>query len=186
MHVAEQGTGPLVVLLHGFPELWYSWRHQITFFANQYSYCRSMLTSFKNLASLVLSTSTVLWTCKPNLFSQMFSSQEKQNQQSDLSYIYANWKDVNPLFCDRNWELLAAREGTKVTIATKFIVGDKDIGFESNGTREHIPNLQVVILDGHHFIQQERAQEVSTKSFPLQVFRTLSRIIYLKLIVSPM
>jgi pimeloyl-ACP methyl ester carboxylesterase len=29
MHVAESGRGPLVVLLHGFPELWYSWRHQL-------------------------------------------------------------------------------------------------------------------------------------------------------------
>ncbi|MBY8857033.1 alpha/beta hydrolase [Nocardia sp. CA2R105] len=29
MHVAEAGTGPLVLLLHGFPELWYSWRHQL-------------------------------------------------------------------------------------------------------------------------------------------------------------
>jgi pimeloyl-ACP methyl ester carboxylesterase len=29
MHVAEQGTGPLVVLCHGFPESWYSWRHQL-------------------------------------------------------------------------------------------------------------------------------------------------------------
>jgi pimeloyl-ACP methyl ester carboxylesterase len=29
MHLAEQGTGPLVVLLHGFPESWYSWRHQL-------------------------------------------------------------------------------------------------------------------------------------------------------------
>src|SRR6266571_1451831 len=29
MHVAEQGTGPPVVLCHGFPELWYSWRHQL-------------------------------------------------------------------------------------------------------------------------------------------------------------
>ena len=28
MHVAEQGAGPLVVLCHGFPESWYSWRHQ--------------------------------------------------------------------------------------------------------------------------------------------------------------
>ncbi|WP_190107888.1 alpha/beta fold hydrolase [Streptomyces cinnamoneus] len=28
LHVAEQGQGPLVVLLHGFPECWYSWRHQ--------------------------------------------------------------------------------------------------------------------------------------------------------------
>ncbi len=30
MHIAEQGTGPLVLLLHGFPELWYSWEKQIT------------------------------------------------------------------------------------------------------------------------------------------------------------
>ncbi|GAA0462439.1 alpha/beta hydrolase [Streptomyces olivaceiscleroticus] len=28
LHIAEQGEGPLVVLLHGFPESWYSWRHQ--------------------------------------------------------------------------------------------------------------------------------------------------------------
>ncbi|MBV8738477.1 MAG: alpha/beta hydrolase [Alphaproteobacteria bacterium] len=30
MHVAEAGTGPLVVLCHGFPECWYSWRHQLS------------------------------------------------------------------------------------------------------------------------------------------------------------
>ena len=28
-HYAEAGTGPLVVMIHGFPELWYSWRHQL-------------------------------------------------------------------------------------------------------------------------------------------------------------
>jgi pimeloyl-ACP methyl ester carboxylesterase/2-polyprenyl-6-methoxyphenol hydroxylase-like FAD-dependent oxidoreductase len=29
LHVVESGSGPLVVLLHGYPEFWYSWRHQI-------------------------------------------------------------------------------------------------------------------------------------------------------------
>lgn len=29
MHLAEAGEGPLVLLCHGFPELWYSWRHQL-------------------------------------------------------------------------------------------------------------------------------------------------------------
>jgi pimeloyl-ACP methyl ester carboxylesterase len=29
MHVAECGTGPLVLMCHGWPELWYSWRHQL-------------------------------------------------------------------------------------------------------------------------------------------------------------
>ncbi len=34
LHVAEAGTGPLVLLLHGFPECWYSWRHQLTALAD--------------------------------------------------------------------------------------------------------------------------------------------------------
>jgi pimeloyl-ACP methyl ester carboxylesterase len=33
MHYVTQGLGPLIVLLHGFPEFWYSWRFQIPFLA---------------------------------------------------------------------------------------------------------------------------------------------------------
>jgi pimeloyl-ACP methyl ester carboxylesterase len=29
IHVAEQGEGPVVLFCHGFPETWYSWRHQL-------------------------------------------------------------------------------------------------------------------------------------------------------------
>jgi epoxide hydrolase 4 len=38
MHYVVQGEGPLIVLLHGFPEFWYSWRHQIPFLA-EHGYC---------------------------------------------------------------------------------------------------------------------------------------------------
>jgi pimeloyl-ACP methyl ester carboxylesterase len=50
MHIAEAGQGPLVLLLHGFPENWYSWRHQLTALAaagfhavapDQRGYCRT-------------------------------------------------------------------------------------------------------------------------------------------------
>ena len=34
MHVAIAGEGPTVLLCHGFPECWYSWRHQLTALAN--------------------------------------------------------------------------------------------------------------------------------------------------------
>ncbi|MEU8147204.1 alpha/beta hydrolase [Nonomuraea sp. NPDC048901] len=30
IHLVEQGSGPLVLLVHGFPESWYSWRHQLS------------------------------------------------------------------------------------------------------------------------------------------------------------
>ena len=30
LNIAEQGDGPLVLLLHGFPESWFSWRHQFS------------------------------------------------------------------------------------------------------------------------------------------------------------
>ena len=36
MHYAEAGAGPLVILLHGFPETWYCWRHQIPALAAKY------------------------------------------------------------------------------------------------------------------------------------------------------
>ena len=33
IHAVEAGEGPLVLLVHGFPESWYSWRHQLRFLA---------------------------------------------------------------------------------------------------------------------------------------------------------
>ena len=29
LHVVEQGEGPMVLLIHGFPETSYAWRHQL-------------------------------------------------------------------------------------------------------------------------------------------------------------
>ena len=29
LRAVVRGSGPLVVMVHGFPESWYSWRHQI-------------------------------------------------------------------------------------------------------------------------------------------------------------
>ncbi len=34
LNIAEQGDGPLVLMCHGFPESWYSWRHQFQMLAD--------------------------------------------------------------------------------------------------------------------------------------------------------
>ncbi|MBF2066133.1 MAG: alpha/beta hydrolase [Calothrix sp. C42_A2020_038] len=36
LHYVTEGEGPLMVMLHGFPEFWYSWRYQIPEFAPDY------------------------------------------------------------------------------------------------------------------------------------------------------
>lgn len=36
LHYVTQGEGELAILLHGFPEFWYSWRHQIPVLAQRF------------------------------------------------------------------------------------------------------------------------------------------------------
>ena len=74
--------------------------------------------------------------------------------------------------CDRNWELLGAWQGVKITTPTKFIVGDEDVGFEAFGRGDYIkgkafkglvPNMEVVVIGGHHHIQIEKAERVTSE-----------------------
>lgn len=37
LHYAKAGKGPLIVFLHGFPEFWYEWKHQIPEFSKDHT-----------------------------------------------------------------------------------------------------------------------------------------------------
>lgn len=73
---------------------------------------------------------------------------------------------------DRNWELTAPWADAKVQVPTMFIVGDGDLTYHYPGIQDYIhkggfkadvPLLEdvVVIPGAGHFIQQEKAGEVS-------------------------
>src|SRR5258708_10408360 len=36
IHYASIGKGPLIVMIHGFPDYWYTWRHQMEALADSY------------------------------------------------------------------------------------------------------------------------------------------------------
>ncbi len=58
-HCAHMGEGPLVLLLHGFPECWYSWRYQIPVLARYYQVVVPDLRGY-NLSSKPTETSAYL------------------------------------------------------------------------------------------------------------------------------
>ena len=72
---------------------------------------------------------------------------------------------------DRNWELMGAFEGTKVTVPALYVAGDHDLVVAFPGAAEQIANMKQVVpllrdiqmLAGcGHWTQQERPAEVST------------------------
>ncbi|GKV45850.1 hypothetical protein SLEP1_g52885 [Rubroshorea leprosula] len=57
LHLAELGSGLNVVLfLHGFPEIWYSWRHQMVAVAD--AGFRAVAPDYKRLRTFGPSTGT--------------------------------------------------------------------------------------------------------------------------------
>jgi len=94
---------------------------------------------------------------------QYFAKQfEKTGFTGGLNYYRA---------IDLNWELMGPWTGATITVPTKYIVGDKDLVYTTPGMKnfvhgedlkKSVPFLdEVVVIDGHHFIQQEKPNEVS-------------------------
>lgn len=291
IHIAERGSGPLVLLLHGFPQTWFSWRHQINFLANHgyhvvapdlrgYGDSDSPLspssyTAFHIVGDLIglidhfgqdkafvvgadwgavagwhlsllrpdrvrglvalcvpyfprnPSTKTtdsfrqaigdgchVIQFQEPGRAERAFARYDYLTVMKKfllivdkeivappdmeiIDYLQTPWSlppwiteeelqvyaekfeesgFTGPLnyyrAMDLNWELLAPWQGSKIMVPTKYLVGDKDIGFETLGTKDYVqgeifkscvPDHEVVFLDGHHFIQEEKPQEVSNE-----------------------
>ncbi|KAA8545193.1 hypothetical protein F0562_019918 [Nyssa sinensis] len=61
MHVAEKGQGPVVLFLHGFPELWYTWRRQILAMASL-GY-RAVAPDLRGYGDTDAPTSVTSYTC---------------------------------------------------------------------------------------------------------------------------
>ncbi|KAI3942412.1 hypothetical protein MKX01_009665 [Papaver californicum] len=61
MHIAEKGQGPVVLLVHGFPSLWYSWRHQILSLAA--SGYRAIAPDLRGFGDTDAPTSPQSYTC---------------------------------------------------------------------------------------------------------------------------
>ena len=57
-------------------------------------------------------------------------------------------------------------------VPAKFILSENDVGLQSLGTEKYVksgglkssvPNVEVSIIEGHHFLQQEKAERVNSE-----------------------
>ncbi|XP_059653748.1 uncharacterized protein LOC132300598 isoform X2 [Cornus florida] len=232
-HIAEKGSGPLVLLIHGFPELWSSWIYQINCLAghgyhvvapdmrgygesdcppNAASYTAFHLVgdliglldelreekelgraekSFEKYNCLTILKKFLLINApdplvappgveiidfleSPASLPPWITEEELQARASKFEAFGFTGALNYYRNMDTNWELLGPWKGAKIRVPTKLIVGDKDMGFHSFGTKDYIereeyekdqlvPNIEVVVIDGGHFIQQERAEQVTNE-----------------------
>src|SRR5258708_4294467 len=152
LHVAEQGEGPLVILCHGFPECWYSWRHQLPALAKAgfravapdlRGYGRSdrpeevekytILHDICDIVGLVDALGAGLVPRKGALLTDP-ASLPPWITETDIEVYVAEltrsgfrgplnwWRNI-----DRSWELMAAFDGAAVTVPALYIAGDRDM-----------------------------------------------------------
>lgn len=96
--MSNKGSGPLVLLCHGWPESWYSWRHQIEALAN---------AGYRVVAP-------------DQRMGKAGSFNRRREGNSGRGPI--NWYRN----MDRNWVATAFLSGAKLSQPTIFIAGEKD------------------------------------------------------------
>jgi ketosteroid isomerase-like protein len=157
IHVAEAGDGPLVLLIHGVPELWYSWRFQ--------------LGSLAEAGYHVVAAD--LRGCGRTDAPARVESYSMLNLVADVDYYATEYGSTSFTGAlnryrnlDRDWEELGATEGAVIEQPTLFVGGSRDGAVLFGGLeamKTGLPNLRGVnVLPGcGHWVQQEKAREVN-------------------------
>ncbi|XP_073057107.1 epoxide hydrolase 2-like [Primulina eburnea] len=143
LHVAQIGSSssPPVVFLHGFPEIWYSWRHQMIAVAK--AGFRAVAFDYRGYG-----------------LSEPPPEPEKASFLDLLADLLALLDALVP------YGYLP-----KVEVPALLIMGEKDYAFKYPGMGDYIksgmvktfvPELEIVYLpEGSHFIQEQSPEEVN-------------------------
>src|SRR5260221_138254 len=179
VHYAARGTGPLVLLCHGFPEGWYSWRDQLQALAaagyravapDMRGYGRTDAPPETRRLTLQPGKGWLANTLDPVILPAWLTDADLDHMAAEFSRSGfrggLNWYRN----LDRNWELTAPWAGALIHQPALFIAGSEDpiIALGSGAAALQalpamVPGLRrKLIIDGAgHFIQQERPQLVN-------------------------
>lgn len=118
LHVAEIGTGPVVVFLHGFPEIWYSWQYQMIAVAN--AGFRAIAPDFRSYGLSQQPNEPEKTTFRDNpwfiWYSQGFHCGEGFRRQISSSFCTASpWEGFS---CCNTWCPIPCHQSTSISSAS--------------------------------------------------------------------
>ncbi|KAK3022242.1 hypothetical protein RJ639_046030 [Escallonia herrerae] len=170
-HVAEIGTGPVVVFLHGFPEIWYSWRHQMVAAAK---------TGFRAITRDYRGYGLSEQPAEPEKATFRDLVDDLLAILDSFEIAKENCIDKEPGRAEKDFALTLGQAwfedygvtALKVAAPSLLIMGEKDYALKfgnlaeyiSGGVvKQYVPNLEVTYLqEGSHFVQEQFPDQVNS------------------------
>src|SRR5947209_494257 len=163
LHYAEAGEGPrLVVLLHGFPECWYSWRHQLKALGERFRVVAPDMRGY-NLSD------------KPPRVEDYRVGRLVDDVTGLIRHLGAreaavvghDWGAVVAWAIARRPRAGQFTKQERVRVPTLFIFGERDFAIapetvEGVAGYVNAPYTEVRLAKANHWVQQEYPTEVNT------------------------
>lgn len=191
MHYVEQGDGFPVLLLHGFPELWYSWRHQIPALAKAgfrvivpdlrgygesdkpyeveaYDIQHLVADLVGLLDALGIDKTVIAGHDWGGIIIWQFALMHPERVERVIA-LNTPFIPRGPINFYRNfhknWETTEHLMGKQVTAPSLMITAEKDPVLKpemANGMERWVPNVRFHrVKDSGHWTQQEQPEEVN-------------------------
>jgi pimeloyl-ACP methyl ester carboxylesterase len=189
LRVALAGEGPLIVLIHGFPESWYSWRHQIPVLAE--AGFRVAAPDVRGYGGSDKPHAIDAYPAGPGLLDRLVDPVQFPSwlTDADLDYYASQFRDSGfrgPLNRYRNSERdfadLAEMGGQRIAQPSAFLAGSLEpvlgmipgVDMVERMRAQCADLRQIKIMEGAgHWLQQERPAEVNAAL--LEFLGTLDR-----------
>jgi pimeloyl-ACP methyl ester carboxylesterase len=160
MRIAEMGTGPLVLLVHGWPESWYSWRHQLPALAK---------AGYHAVA--------------PDMRGYGKSDKPAAVEDYDIQHVTADLVGILDALGERQAILIGHDWGAIVTWQAMLLHPQRftalvamSVPYSGRGERSIIQNLQATLGDNFYYILYFQEPGVAEKEFDADPRGILSRL----------
>ena len=160
LRIAEMGEGPLVILVHGWPESWYSWRHQLPALA---------AAGFRAVA--------------PDMRGYGKSDKPQAVDDYDIHHVTADLVGIVDALGEKNAMLVGHDWGAIVTWHAMLLHPEKftalvamSVPYSGRGPQSIVQSLQQSLGDNFYYILYFQEPGVAEKEFDADPRGILSRL----------